>query len=330
MNELLVNFGWLALGLVLLYYGAEWLVKGAANISIKVGLTPLIVGLTVVAFGTSAPELLVSLQANMSGEGGGGFALGNVIGSNICNIALILGVSAVIRPINIHRQILTRDMPILLGITALFVWMLRDFTITRIEAIVFVVALVLYIGGSIVAGLSSSEEAEVEGMDAEEIAAAKSAGLGKVCFYFFLIILGLGFLMLGANRLIYGGVNIARYYNVSEVLIALSLVALGTSLPELATAVIASKKKQGDIIVGNVVGSNLFNILAVIGITALVAPLQSSEIKVLDLCVMGGLTVGAMLFMFTGRALGRLEGIILLLIYGGYMLYVFNTGDTQM
>ena len=328
MNSLLVDFGWLALGLVLLYYGAEWLVKGASNISVKVGLAPLVVGLTVVAFGTSAPELLVSLAANMGDQADGGFALGNVIGSNICNIALILGVSALIRPINVHKQILSRDMPIMLGVTFLFVWMLRDDTISRMESLVLVVMLVSYITWSIVSGLSLPEDAEVEGMDMEEIKAAKSAGLKQICFYVFLIVIGLLLLMLGANRLIYGGVSIARYFNISEVLIALSLVALGTSLPELATAVIASRKKQGDIIVGNVVGSNLFNILAVIGITGLVAPLTSSEIKASDLWIMTGLTVGGLVFMWTGKTLGRLEGIILLLIYAGYMFYVFNTGDT--
>ena len=328
MTELAADIGWLILGLTFLFFGADWLVKGAASLSIRVGLTPLIVGLTVVAFGTSAPELLVSLQANLEDPPKGGFALGNVIGSNICNIALILGVAAMIRPIKVHRQVLSRDFPIMLAITIFFVWTLRDQAISTMEGAMLVITLLIYIFKSIRNGLKSDEEPDLDGLDEEEIQAAKNATGAKVLFYLFLIIIGLVVLGIGANRLIHGGVGIASYLGVPDVIIALTLVSLGTSLPELATSIIASMKKQGDIIVGNVVGSNIFNILAVIGITALVAPLSSDEINPTDLWVMTGLTVLTLPMLWTSKKLGRVEGGILLAIYTGYIAYIFMSGNS--
>lgn len=324
MSELLINFGWLALGLVLLYYGAEWLVQGASSLSLRVGLAPLVVGLTVVAFGTSSPELLVSLQANLEDPPRGGFALGNIIGSNICNIALILGVAALVRPITVHRQVISRDMPIMLIVTIAFVLMLRDQTISTVEAAILVGTLILYVVTSIRKGLKSGEDGEVEGMDSEEIEAAKSAPASKVALYVGLLVFGLAVLAVGANRLILGGVGVAEHFGVPDVIIALSLVALGTSLPELATSIVANMKNQGDIIVGNVVGSNLFNILAVIGITGVVAPVTSSDINFFDVWFMLGLSVIALPMMMTRKKIGRVEGVVLLLIYAGYMGYMFT------
>jgi len=340
--ELLIDFGWLTLGLVLLYFGAEWLVQGAASLSLKIGLAPLIVGLTVVAFGTSAPELLVSLQANLEDPPKGGFALGNIIGSNICNIALILGVAAMIRPIPVPRDVIKRDLPLMVLVTLGFVWILNptganvlgwlsDFSgeklyeskVIFVEAIILVVVLLGFIILSIVSGLKSNEEAEVEGMDSEEVEAAKKAPASKVLFFVFLVIIGLAVLAVGANRLIEGGVGIAKSFGVSDVIIALTLVSLGTSLPELATSIIASRKKQGDIIVGNVIGSNLFNILAVIGVTGVVAPLISSELGQLDILLMLGLTFLGSILMLTKKTLGRVEGGIMLLIYAGYIVYLY-------
>ena len=319
----MVNFGWLALGLVLLYLGAEWLVQGAASLSLKIGLSPLIVGLTVVAFGTSAPELLVSLQANLEDPPRGGFALGNIIGSNICNIALILGVAALIRPIKVNKQVIARDAPILVIVTLVFVWMLRDQRVSTIEAAILFGTLLLYIITSVKKGFKENVEVDIEGLDEEEVIAAKNASGAKITWFIILIVIGLGVLAFGANRLILGGVGIAEYFGVPDVIIALSLVALGTSLPELATSIIASRKKQGDIIVGNVVGSNLFNMLAVVGITGLVAPLFSDQIKLIDILFMVGLTLTSIPFMVTGRSIGRLEGVILLAIYMIYIAVMF-------
>ncbi len=319
----MVNFGWLALGLVLLYFGAEWLVQGAASLSLKIGLSPLIVGLTVVAFGTSAPELLVSLQANLEDPPRGGFALGNIIGSNICNIALILGVAALIRPIKVNKQVIARDAPILVIVTLVFVWMLRDQRVSTIEAAILFGTLLLYIITSVKKGFKENVEVDIEGLDEEEVIAAKNASGAKITWFIILIVIGLGVLAFGANRLILGGVGIAEHFGVPDVIIALSLVALGTSLPELATSIIASRKKQGDIIVGNVVGSNLFNMLAVVGITGLVAPLFSDQIKLIDILFMVGLTLTSIPFMVTGRSIGRLEGVILLAIYMIYIAVMF-------
>lgn len=327
--ELFIDFTWLAVGLVMLYFGAEWLVQGAASLALKVGLAPLVVGLTVVAFGTSAPELLVSLQANMEDPPKGGFALGNIIGSNICNIALILGVAAVIRPINVPKEVVKRDLPILLVVTLAFVWMLRNgadpdtAVISKVEATGLVIALITFIVISIVGGLKSGADADLEGLDAEDIANAKKAPASKVFLFLGLIVLGLAVLAVGANRLIEGGVGIATAFGVPDVIIALSLVALGTSLPELATCIIACKRQEGDIIVGNVIGSNLFNIMAVIGITAIIAPLVSNELKGTDILLMLGLTFLGAIFMVTKKTLGRVEGAILLVIYAGYMGYMF-------
>ena len=327
--ELFIDFTWLAVGLVMLYFGAEWLVQGAASLALKVGLAPLVVGLTVVAFGTSAPELLVSLQANMEDPPKGGFALGNIIGSNICNIALILGVAAVIRPINVPKEVVKRDLPILLVVTLAFVWMLRNgadpdtAVISKVEATGLVIALITFIVISIVGGLKSGADADLEGLDAEDIANAKKAPASKVFLFLGLIVLGLAVLAVGANRLIEGGVGIATAFGVPDVIIALSLVALGTSLPELATCIIACKRQEGDIIVGNVIGSNLFNIMAVIGITGIIAPLVSNELKGTDILLMLGLTFLGAIFMVTKKTLGRVEGAILLVIYAGYMGYMF-------
>lgn len=340
--ELLIDFGWLTLGLVLLYFGAEWLVQGAASLALKIGLAPLVVGLTVVAFGTSAPELLVSLQANLEDPPKGGFALGNIIGSNICNIALILGVAAMIRPIPVPKDVVRRDLPLMVLVTLGFVWMLSpsganiiswlsDFSgkasykseVGMVEAIILVAVLFGFLVFSIISGLKSGEEAEVEGMDADEIEAAKNAPASKIFLYLGLVVIGLVVLAFGANRLIEGGVGIAKTFGVSDVIIALTLVSLGTSLPELATSIIASRKKQGDIIVGNVIGSNLFNILAVIGITGIVAPLVSSELGQVDILLMVGLTLLGTIFMLTKSTLGRVEGAIMLLIYAGYVAYLY-------
>ena len=323
MTDVLINLGWLSLGLALLYYGAEWLVQGASKLSLKIGLMPLVVGLTVVAFGTSAPELLVSLQANSESPPRGGFALGNVIGSNVCNLALILGFAALIRPIKVHAQILKKDVPILIVVTLIFVWMLRDQQISSLEGALLTVSLIAYISISIWLGLKTPQSDEVEGLGADEIKEAKQASVWKVVSYFLLIVLGLFTLAFGANRLILGGVGIATLFNVPDVIIALSLVALGTSLPELATSIVASAKGQGDIIIGNVVGSNLFNMLAVAGITGLVAPIVGHDLKSFDLWFMIGLTIICLPFMWTGKQIGRREGALLLSLYAGYIAFMF-------
>ena len=318
--DLLVNLGWVLLGVTALYFGAEWLVKGSSKLALRVGISPLVVGLTVVAFGTSAPELLVSVSANLK-DGGGDIALGNVVGSNICNIALVLGLAALLRPFPVHGQVIRRDMPILLGATVVFVLMLLDGQVQRWEGAVLAGGVILYTVSSIISGRKeggADDTSELE-LSEEEIAAAKSGGLSKALFDFGLIVLGLGVLVIGTNRLLFGGSEIAVAFGVPPAVIALSLVAFGTSLPEVATVVVASLKGEGDLVTGNAVGSCIFNILAVVGITGCIASLSRDSLKMEDLWIMSGILVVSYVFMLTKRRFSRIEGGILL---GAYLIYV--------
>lgn len=317
--EILINSGWVILGLVLLYYGAEWLVKGSGELALRVGISPLVVGLTVVAFGTSAPELLVSVSANMKTPPQGDIALGNVVGSNICNLALVLGIAALIRPFSIHKQVLKREMPILLVATGAFVVMLLDGNIARWEGAVLALGVVLYTVSSIWRG-KKGEEVDIDiDLSEEEIAALKSGGKALLLKDLAFIVIGLAALVYGADRLVLGGSNIAAALGVPAAVIALTLVAFGTSLPEVATVVVAALKGEGDLVVGNAVGSCIFNLLAVIGITATIAPLASGSLQMVDLMVMSGVTLLLFPFMLTRVALSRMEGGILV---GGYLVYV--------
>lgn len=325
--EIWINFGWLVFGLTLLYFGAEWLVRGSSEIALKFGLSPLVVGLTVVAFGTSAPELLVSLQANLKTPPQGDIALGNVVGSNICNIALILGVGALLRPIVVNLQVVRREMPILLLVSIVFVAMLWDGTIMRWEGAILATGIVAYVVASIrMAKRESHPPGQFDEMNEDELAAIEQGGARRIVFDVGLILVGLAVLVYGADRMVVSGVALARIFNVSEAIIALTLIAFGTSLPELATSVVASLKNQGDIITGNAIGSCIFNILAVIGIASLVAPISASQLNRIDLWVMLGLTILIIPILATGRRLSRLEGLLLLASYLGYCVYLVQRG----
>ena len=317
--EILVYSGWLVLGLVLLYFGAEWLVKGSGELALRVGISPLIVGLTVVAFGTSAPELLVSVSANMKTPPQGDIALGNVVGSNICNLALVLGIAALIKPLAIHGQVLKREMPILIGATVVFVVMLLDGEVARWEGALLAAGVVLYTVSSIIRGKKGKVvEIDIDITD-EEIAALKKAGPGLFLRDLAFILAGLAALVVGANRLVYGGSEIAAVMGIPPAVIALTLVAFGTSLPEIATVTVASLKGEGDLVTGNAVGSCIFNLLAVVGITASISSLNAGSLEIADLAVMSGITLLAFPLMLTRKSLSRLEGGLLV---GGYLVYV--------
>ncbi|MFM1561390.1 MAG: calcium/sodium antiporter [Roseibacillus sp.] len=321
--DVLSDFLWLLLGLGLLYVGAEWLVKGAKEISLKLGISPLVVGLTVVAFGTSAPELVVSLQANLENPPKGDLALGNIVGSNICNIALILGIGALIRPIVVHLQIVKREMPILLVISGGFLWVLRDGEIARWEGAILFAGVILYTVANFWQARIESKSAILEVFGSTEIVAAKEADAGRIIMDVGLIVVGMTALVFGANRLVFGGSNIASYFGVSEADIALTVVAFGTSLPELATSVVAAIRRQGDLIIGNAVGSCIFNILCVVGLTSLVKPLsRTPELQSADLWIMFALTVTVFPFMWSRRRLSRVEGGILFVFYLSYIGYL--------
>ena len=311
----LLDIGWVVAGLVLLYFGAEWLVRGSSELAIRFGISPLVVGLTVVAFGTSAPELVVSVKANL--QGSGGMAIGNVVGSNICNIALVLGVRAIIFPLVIQRQVICREMPVLLGATLIFLLMIKDGVIDRLEGGGLFFGLLIYVITSLVQARKEDPNIS-EDLDPEVIKAAKNAGLARLFLNIFLIVIGALLLVVGADRMVVGGESIARFYGVPEAIIGLTLFAFGTSLPELATSVVAAMKRQGDILVGNAVGSCIFNLLAVVGLAGIVSPLKGEGVTVIHLAVMLTVTVILLPMMLHRMKLNRWEGVLLVTGYLGF------------
>ena len=303
-------------GLVLLFFGADWLVKGAGAMALHLGLSPLIVGLTVVALGTSIPEALVSVQATLDNQGG--IALGNVIGSNILNIALILGLSALIQPLKVDSHLVKADVPLLVGASFMLIVLLEDFHISRIEGALLLLGIVFYVTGNIMTvKRTSPEEDKIEGMEIPEDPSKNL--LRNIGF----LILGLIALAFGSEFLVSGAVDLARIWGLSEALIGLTIVSIGTGTPELATALMAAYRKTADIAIGNAVGSNLFNILFVVGLAGLVAPMDANGIKSSDLYVMFGLTILLLPTVWTGLVLDRKEGFLFLAIYVAYLYYLW-------
>jgi cation:H+ antiporter len=308
-------------GLLMLYYGAEWLVKGSSSLARSLGMQPIVIGLTVVAFGTSAPELVVSLVSSIKGKSM--IAVGNIIGSNICNIALVLGMTAVFQPIKCHPSVVKRDIPIMLGITLYLLIVSGNSYISRLEGATLAAAIVVYIYYNYrVATRTSCDQTVAIPCDVPEIRPIDSR-FKQIA----LILAGIAGVVIGAEVLIDSAVKIMTVFGVNEKFIGLTIVAFGTSLPELATSVIAALKKEMDISLGNLVGSNVFNILAVLGAAALVNPITvpggfMASGLFIDYMVMT--TVSAMpLFMIRQTyTVSRLDGIILLSSYGGYLAYL--------
>ena len=316
MPELLMIAILIVGGLVLLFFGADWLVKGAVTMALHLGLSPLIVGLTVVALGTSLPEALVSVQASLDNQGG--IALGNVIGSNILNIALILGLSALIQPLKVDSHLVKADVPLLVGASFLLMVLLEDFHISRMEGALLLLGIVFYVCGNIMTvKRTSPEEDKIEGMEIPEDPSKKF--LRDIGF----LILGLIALAFGSNFLVSGAVDLARIWGLSEALIGLTIVSIGTGTPELATALMAAYRKTADIAIGNAVGSNLFNIMFVVGLAGLVAPMDATGINSSDLYVMFGLTILLLPTVWTGLVLDRKEGFLFVAIYVAYIYYLW-------
>jgi cation:H+ antiporter len=305
-------------GLVLLYFGADWLVQGAITMALHLGLSPLIVGLTVVALGTSVPEALVSVQAAIGGQGG--IAVGNVVGSNILNIALILGLSALISPLKVDSHLVKADVPLLAGATFMLVVLLEDFHISRMEGAFLLLCIVGYVVGNIMTvKRTSPDKDKIEGMEVPD-------DPGKTLWRDIgLLIVGIITLGFGANFLVTGAVDLARIWGLSEALIGLTIVSIGTGTPELATALMAAYRKNSDLAIGNAVGSNLFNIMFVLGLAGLVAPLDATGINSSDLYVMLAVTLLLLPTVWTGRVLDRKEGFLFLAIYVAYLYYLWPT-----
>jgi len=296
-------------GFVLLYFGAEFLVRGSSQLALRFGIKPLVVGLTVVAFGTSAPELVVSVTSGLKGFGN--LAIGNVVGSNIFNIAVILGLSALIRPIKVHKQVLRIDAPILVAISLLLLFLLRDNTVSRFEGVLLTIGIISYVSFTVWYSRRHPDEVSADDLELNR--------RESIFLELLLVIGGMGMLVVGSNFFVRGAVGLAKLLHVSEAVIGLTIVAFGTSLPELATSVVAALRKQEDIAVGNIIGSNIFNILSILGITAVITPLHGQGITMMDLGFMAGIAVLLIPLMLRKFRLGRFDGALLLAIYGVYL-----------
>jgi len=309
-------------GLALLVWSADRFVEGAAASARHFGMPALLIGMVIVGFGTSAPEMVVSALA--SAQGNPGIALGNAYGSNITNIALILGLTALLSPIAVHSQVLRKELPILIAITVLAAWQVWDGAITRLDAIVLFVVFAALMGWSIWQGLQ--KKVDTLGSEIEQELIVHAMPLGRAVFW---LVIGLLLLIVSSRILVWGAVEVARGFGVSDLIIGLTIVAIGTSLPELASSLIAVRKGEHDIALGNVIGSNLFNTLAVVGIAGVIHPMQvSPEVFSRDIMVMSALTLSLFVFGYGFRGPGRinrLEGGVLLACFVGYTAYLIST-----
>ncbi|MFX4231787.1 calcium/sodium antiporter [Aliarcobacter butzleri] len=316
--------GAIVAGFAILVWSADKFVEGAASTAKHLGMPSLLIGILIVGFGTSAPEMVVSAIAAM--EGNSGLALGNAIGSNIVNIALILGITAIIAPIAVNSKIVKKEIPILLIIVLFLGYLLFDNTLTFVEGVVLLVGFFILVGWSIYAAIKGKGDALESEINDELLEHEMSLRAGVIW-----LIVGLILLIASSRLLVWGAVGVATEFGVSDLIIGLTIVALGTSLPELAASIIAARKGEHDIAIGNVVGSNMFNILAVIGIAVVIAPMNIISFEVLqrDWITMLLLTI-ALLFMAYGfknkeGEITRLEGFILVVCYVAYNTYLGMT-----
>lgn len=298
----------LIISLVVLYFGAEWLVGGASSLAARLNISPLIIGLTIVSMGTSAPELVVSIKAAMAGQSA--LSIGNVLGSNLFNIALILGVSALIVPLTVKRQLLKVDVPVMVGATLLFLIMFIDGKLSFTESLILIILFVGYMVYLFIVSLKNKDSNEE---NTAMIRIYKHWMLDVV-----LIALGLVGLIYGSDLLVKNAIIIAQKLGMSEAMIGLTIVAAGTSIPELATSLVAAVRKQSDIAIGNVVGSNTFNLLLILGTAGVIYPIETPDINILDSLFMLAISVLLWVFMKIGTKINRVQGVIFLLAYVGY------------
>jgi cation:H+ antiporter len=309
-------------GLALLVWSADRFVEGSASTARHFGMPPLLIGMVIVGFGTSAPEMVVSVLA--ASQGNPGIALGNAYGSNITNIALILGVTALISPIAVHSQALRRELPILTVVTALAAWQLWDGEITQLDAIVLLAVFGGLMAWTIWQGMRKKDDAL--GSEIEHEMDVRAMPIRRAIFW---LVVGLALLIVSSRILVWGAVEIAHGFGVSDLIIGLTIVALGTSLPELASSIIATRKGEHDIALGNVLGSNLFNTLMVVGIAGAIHPMVvEPEVVNRDMLVMVALTLSLFVigYGFRGaRRINRIEGAVLLACYVSYTAYLIST-----
>lgn len=307
---------YLTLGSILLYFGAEALVSSSSALAIKFKISPLVVGLTIVAFGTSSPELVVSISATLDNYGS--IALGNVIGSNICNIALIIGVASIIKPIKVNPALIKKEIPLMILITLVLILFLLDGKISRIDGGILFVGILAYTGVAIY--ISKRKNRKDKTFD--DLAKKSNR---KTYIYVIFIIGGIGILVLGANLFLEGAIDMAKFMGAPRAVIGLSVVAFGTSLPELATSVVASFKGEGDICIGNAIGSNVFNILLVLGTASFIKPMLTGDINLVDFGVLLFISVVILPLAYSGGLrISRLNGAFLLILYIVYVYYLYS------
>ncbi len=309
-----IDIVFLIVGGFMLYLGAEGLVRGSVAIAFRMGITALVIGLTFVAFGTSSPELVVSLSAGAVGDSE--IALGNVIGSNIANVALILGAAALVKPIDVNPSYLKKDLIIMLLVSVLMIILIMDGEIGLFDGMIFTIGIISYVFFSF---YTAKKENGIQEIITEEIPKKQRKLFTDIMFF----LGGLAILIFGARLFVDGAVNIAEVLGVSKTIIGISIVAFGTSLPELATSIVAALKGEADVSLGNVIGSNIFNILMILGITGLIFPIPATELNWIDLGIMLGVSVIIIPLSYFGKKLSRIDGLILLAIYAGYIYYLF-------
>jgi len=310
-------------GLAVLVWSADRFVEGSAAVARHLGMPPLIIGMVIIGFGTSAPEMVVSALASL--EGSPALALGNAYGSNITNIALVLGLTAVLAPITVQSGVIRREMPVLIAITLLSAAFLWDFNITEVEAWVLLALFLAYMGWSVYIGSKSSDDSLAteftQELDSHPIS------LKPAIIW---LIVGLVLLVLSSRALVWGAVNISQALGVSDLVIGLTVVAIGTSLPELASAIAAVRKNEHDLALGNVIGSNMFNTMAVVGIAGAIHPISLEPLVLYrDWVTMAALTLLLLLFSLRIKRVGRINrihGISFLIMYVAYCIYLASTG----
>ncbi len=302
-------------GLFFLFIGGEGLVRGAAALGVRMGMSPLVSGLTIIAFATSAPELAVSLDATLRGVPN--LAVGNVVGSNICNITLILGITALLRPPRLREYVIRHDVLVMIFCTLFVPALLLDQELGRAEGGLLTVCIVFYAGLTVWHARMTRHRRRT----------VSKVPLLSEALWVNLAITGVSIAMLvyGSDLFVLASIDVATAFGISTAVIGLTAAAFATSLPELVTCIIAARHREPEMAAGNLIGSNIFNLLLILGATSLVRPLSSEGVGVVDLAVMVGVSLLALAFMMTGQRVERSEGVILIVIYSAYMAWLFGT-----
>ncbi len=313
-DELILSLFAILFGCILLYLGGDMLVSASTFIADRIGMSPVAIGATIVAVGTSAPELSVSLDAALSGHSD--VSVGNIVGSNVCNIILVLGLCGLFARLRPSREIVRIDFPILIFISAIFTWMISDQLISRVEGVIFVLGLIAYVVWNL---RRAAEDSEMEEFLTEEVAEALSEDRGNWLKPAARAVGGIFLLGLGAKMLVDGSLQALARFELSEAAIGLTIVALGTSAPEIGTSIIAARKGHGDLAVGNAIGSSVFNLLGVLGLTACIKPLVPTDVTVMDGLVLIFVSFAGLALFVRPAGIGRVQGGVLVTAYSLYI-----------